>query len=538
GARLQLFPEENHKYAFNFARGFGEERSAFLKDHVYSIQTENRWEKWLLESELAYDEDELATVIDSSHRFENLLFNMSFRDINKDFTTIANRPSNRGEIGGLFELNFNQPTYNFSSTLDVYHNRVLPNPDREGAYNYDFNTAFDVTVNDRTRWGSNVYYVYTPGDLSSRRSFRVLTNLTRSFKLAEQKELSTFIGGAFQRNRVALAPTSDFERYSLSTGFSLPILTNLRYFTNYEYSWVKETESGELLQPNVLNTGVSYNKRIGEDIHTNVSFSYRNEEKTEGLNSFLAGEDSLEASVGVTYQPTEDFEVYLDGRFRNIWSEGIDNVAFNEYDIRSGARTSWELPFSWNPQGVIKGVVFKDKNDNKIFDEGEEGVPGAKIEVGNREYLTDDAGLYYVKVRAKRINVSVDLSSLKQKQILTTPAATVVNIEPRQMNVVNFGISTESGIYGVVFYDKNENGKPDADDEFIRQVEILLDGKDAAMSGFEGDYFFKKVEPGKHTISIKIRTIPLEFLPAVKLKNEVEVAEGTTYVFHIPLRKR
>ena len=35
---------------------------------------------------------------------------------------------------------------------------------------------------------------------------------------------------------------------------------------------------------------------------------------------------------------------------------------------------------------------------------------------------------------------------------------------------------------------------------------------------------------------VRVNSLPIEYLPQIKLKNELEIAEGTTYVFHVPLK--
>ena len=101
---------------------------------------------------------------------------------------------------------------------------------------------------------------------------------------------------------------------------------------------------------------------------------------------------------------------------------------------------------------------------------------------------------------------------------------------------VDFGLTTRSGIYGVVFLDKNGNGTPDQGDEFVHSLRMVLDGKIAQMSEPQGAYFFSNVSPGRHVLTLDIKTLPLKYIPLVKLQNEVNVAEGTTYIFHIPVK--
>ena len=51
-------------------------------------------------------------------------------------------------------------------------------------------------------------------------------------------------------------------------------------------------------------------------------------------------------------------------------------------------------------------------------------------------------------------------------------------------------------------------------------------------------YYIEGLKPGKHTVRIDVNSLPIEYLPLVKVSNSVEVTEGTTYVYHIPLKKK
>ena len=87
-----------------------------------------------------------------------------------------------------------------------------------------------------------------------------------------------------------------------------------------------------------------------------------------------------------------------------------------------------------------------------------------------------------------------------------------------------------------VFVDKNGNWRPDAGDQFVGRVHVLLDGKFSEATDTSGSYYFRKVTPGKHIISLDINSVPMNLLPVGKLQNEIEVTEGTTYALYIPLK--
>ncbi len=537
GLKLTLFPRKDDQYSFNWARGYGNSRDTFLKNHVASFQAQHRFNKWLVAGENAFNDDIFARTLSSKFDQDDFHFHMNFRDIDRDFTTITSLPSNRGEIGGMLGFNWNLAGVDLDTNLDLYQDRALPNEEDPNALNLDFSSSAQIPLSRTERLSTSLFYVDTAGELSPRKNLRFNNTYSKRFSLGHNRELNTFLGSTYQMSRYKFSPTSEYDRYSLNAGFSVPLVKGLSYYANYEYSWVDDLSTSKLLKPTVFNTGINYHRTLTEHWTLHSDFSYRDEEGTDGLNSFLAGEDSTTGSIGLSYKPTLDFEFFIDGRVRNVWAENNRATAFNEIDIRSGIRSAWELPIVWNPRGQIDGIVFKDLNNNKKQDPEESGIANVHVNVGKKQTKTDTKGHYKTSVHAKSVEVSLDTKTIPSGFIFSTPSLVNTLIIPHRTQHVNFGLTTNSGIYGVVFFDENQNGKPDSYDVRISKVKIILDGKESTTTDFEGNYFFSNIGAGTHQMTIDINSIPIEYLPAVKIKNEVDVSEGTTYVFHIPLNK-
>ena len=204
--------------------------------------------------------------------------------------------------------------------------------------------------------------------------------------------------------------------------------------------------------------------------------------------------------------------------------------------MRWGLRSSWDLPFAWNPSGFVYGVVYKDLNGDGQKDPGEPGIADVHIRVGKKEAVTNSYGRYKTKVRAKEVVVSADYSTVTTGYVLSTPA--IYDIQVPNKKSVDFGFTVQSGIYGIVYYDRNHDNQPDEGDEFIQKARILLDDTVTEISDYDGTYFFKNVSNGKHTLRIDVNSLPIEYLPLIRLVNPIEVAEGSTYVFHVPLKMK
>ncbi len=538
GARVTFFPEERHQYAVNYARGYGPARDPLLKERVYSLEARHTFDQLNLSGEIASDEEEIADLVMAEFGDYQSNLKINFRNIEKDFATVTGFPSGRGEIGGNVIYNLNQEKVRFNSNLDFYRDRFLFNPDRMDVLNLDWSSSAHVPLSATAGWRTSLFYVDTPGLISPRENITVNNTYDQSFRLISNKTLSTFIGNSYQRSRFELNESSDFDRYGVTAGFRLPLIRNLSYSFQYEYSWLAEIFSRDHLNPYVFNTGLNYARELSSAWSINSGFSYRNEEDTEASHSFLAGEDSITGNIRLFYHPTEDFEFFIDGRMRNVWAESPRNTAFHEADIRFGVKSSWELPFHWNPTGEVGGTVFKDLNSNNKRERNEPGIPGVKINVGDEVVTTNQYGRYHARVHAKSVRVGVATDTFLEGFTAVGPLLETVEIVAHMPQVVNFGFMTHSKIHGVVYFDKNRNGKWDPAEILIAKVKMILDDQEEVMSNYAGVFTFNDIVPGRHLIRLDVSSLPLEYLPLIKIKNKIEIVEGTTYIFNVPVTQR
>ncbi len=542
GARVTLFPENQNNYTINYARGYGANRSNELKDRVYSFETHNRLGRALIHSEIAHDEERWAGRLRSVTNRENSSFIWSLRDIEKDFDTITGRPSGSGEIGSNFNYEWRGEdrtiNRNFTAFLDLYQDREQENPQRPHWINTDLSTSYDFNLNPKLRSRTSFYYSTTPQVLSSRTNVRLNQAFTKSFAWFYQQNASLTLGSSVQSSRFKLTPSSEFDRYELNASLQVPLIRHLYAFLNYEYSWVDEINTGEWSNPSVSTTGLAYSHPITDKLSINANTTYRNEEDTEGTASFLSGEDSLSTNVGFDYRVAPNTTVYLDGRLRNVHGEIADRRDYNEAELRLGLQSDWDLPFYWNPLGAVKGFVYFDANRNGKKDKEEKGIENVTVKVGKKTGRTNADGKYFVKVFAKKVTVTIDTTTLPQGAFFSTDSEFKADIDKKRIHRVDFGLTTQTGIYGVVYFDENGNGQLDSGDIYIPQVALKLDDQETATTDDKGGYNFYDVKPGKHTITLDVNSLPVDYLPLIKIKNKINVREGVTAIFNIPLKKR
>jgi hypothetical protein len=190
----------------------------------------------------------------------------------------------------------------------------------------------------------------------------------------------------------------------------------------------------------------------------------------------------------------------------------------------------------WDPLGVVSGIIFKDRMGDGRFVSGDEGIPGVKVKIGDKEVITDQYGRYRLKVRAKGVDVTPVLDTIPGGLIFSTRQSLNVQITQGRKSQADFGLISQTGVYGIVFVDQNGSGIPNSGDQFIGKVKVVLDGNVIQKTDTYGSYYFRKVTPGWHTISIDINSLALNMVPLIKLENKVNVTEGTNYAFNIPIQ--
>lgn len=538
GAQLVLFPDSKNNYTINYARGTGANRPVDLKDKVFSFETHNLVGKTKWDSEIAHDDDQWAGRLRANKETKESSLNWSFRDIEKGFATITGRPSGRGEIGSNINYQWRNDKKNFGVYLDLFNDREQDNPDSSAPLNVDFSTNFGYRLNPKLRYASTFYYLTSPQIISERTDMRFNHSLTRTFAFFNKENISFTLGNAFQASRYKLTPSSEFDRYEVSAGLQIPLIKYFYWFLNYEYSWVDEIDTGSWTHPSVATGGVTYSQALTDKLSGNANVTYRNEEDTEGQVSFLSGEDSLTTNVGLDYRIAPETTIFVDGRLRNVWAENKDRLGYNEAELRLGVNAGFDTPFYWNPIGLVKGYVYFDVNRNGIKDRQEKGVADVTIKIGRKTVKTNSQGKYVMRVNAKKVKMAVDTRTLPAGAFFSTDAEYEADIIKNRIHTVDFGISTQTGIYGVVYFDQNGNKQLDSGDIYIGNVAIKLDDQEKVVSDTQGGYNFYNVKPGKHTITFDVNSLPLEYIPLIKVTNKVHVKEGITAIFNIPLKKK
>ena len=538
GGELRYSPFEDLDFRLSSFWGYGDERAEYLKENVLGLGLDYRLKKNLtLGGEFGYDSDNLAYILDSHIVFPKLRLSTEFRNIEEDFLTIMGRPSRVGELGGFIEANYTPFNWiNLLGSLDVYRDRLFPNPDNPDKFNLDLHTSSDITINPTTSVRLNYQYVNEEGKLSPRQANSAGVGVVKRFP--DLRDLTTHLSYGYKDAENPKTPAMDYSVNSLTAGLSLRLLGDLSYYASRQTNWLTEKYSDEESRPSVFETGLDYSSQIfTSPFYTSLRLSYRDEEDATSPHSFLGGEDSLEFATELSYRPNPDFELFASTRMKNIWEEnpGVEERA--ELELRVGGRILWDTGINWNPVATIEGLVYRDLNDDGKKQTNEPGAELVKLYIGKKEMITDKDGFYSVSLRGKKVTVNVDTSTLPAGVVVSEGSSREVEIEQGKVIPVDFRLISRSEIYGVVFEDIDRDGKVGLSDTGIAKVKLSLEDGRVAITDEKGQYYFRKIVAGEHTITLDINSLPLNYLPLIPLTKKITLFEGITYIHNIPLKR-
>ena len=538
GFDVNYIPSEKIDYGFTCIHGWGRDREDYLNKNSYDFDINYHFTDLDLGYEVSSDSESFAHLVDAVYDVSNLKLTAELRNIAEDFNSITGRGQRQGELGGLFTVYY-KPTLDIDvfNRLDVYKDRLYPNPENENRWNIDYSTDLRYSINPTAYLRFDYGIQDERGKVSPRRFQSVGVTLNKTFDLL--KKISTSIGYRNSNSKNFSSPGLDYINDKLSLGLRFNIIGELYYYLTKEINWITERYDGSSSTPHVLETGLNWDSQIFDtSFYSRMRLIYRDEEDAGSTLSFLSGEDYLEGYGEISYNPHPDMEVFLSGRLRNVWAENPAVDKRMEVELRTGLRYIFDTGWSWSSVGTVDGYAFKDLNSDGIKQIQEPGVEGIKLYIGkNRSEVSDSEGHYvFEKVKAKEVPVTIDSSSLPAGFVLTTSSTQEAVISHYETVQVDFGIISRSEIIGIVFVDLDGDGKFSKDDRGLSGVILMLEDGTHVTTDGSGRYFFRNVTTGANTITLNINSVPVDYLPQVPLGKKITLFEGMSFEHNIPLK--
>jgi hypothetical protein len=535
--KLTLFPTSNNdQYSFNYATSYGSDRLPYLTDHVYSAEEQHKFNDFLtFNAEQGSDsshESQLASLKWEEGGFKS---GLNFRNVDKDYSTISSLPADQGETGATWTTDAEYQNFTASSFFEAYQDHLYSNPEDPRALNYDANGHVKMNISPDVWTDSDANYVDNAGELSPSRSFGFNQRISKSFGVWRSMKGIVYGGAGYQNSHSTGSDVSDFDLEDVLVGIQLPLTRQVSTFASYQYDWLDQPVNGRT-NPSVIDTGIQYQRQITPKLTFTSQLSFHDELGVASSNSgVLSGEESVIITTGFNYNPTPDINFFGDCNASKVLSH-IGDPSYDDFEVHLGVRLTFGGSMYWDPLGTVTGIVFKDRNGNGKFSLGDEGIPGVKLKVGDKVAETDKYGRYRIQVRARAVDVTPVMDTVPGGLIFSTPQTLNIKVVQGRVGHADFGLIIQTGIYGLVFVDKNGSGVPNEGDKFVGKVKVVLDGNIIEHSDTHGAFYFRNVPPGEHTISIDINSLSINMVPLLKLKNKIDVAEGTNYMFNIPVK--
>ncbi|MDD5347032.1 MAG: pilus assembly protein N-terminal domain-containing protein [Candidatus Omnitrophica bacterium] len=539
GANISFTPAQGQRYAFSLLHGYGSDRDPALDSYGYDAKAQYSLGQFGLNFESAFDGENFASQAGATFVGTAMQVTQEFRDIAAEFHTMTGIGWRAGELGSLTSLVI-RPMQNLdiTSSLDVFRDRLYPNPEDENRWNQDFYIDSTLYVDPLTRVRIDYTLLNDLGRLTPLRSHNAGLGLYRTFDLI--KRISTYATYRFQDNTNFVSENSGYTNDKALLGLRLELIHDLYYFLSQEFNWTRRKETQEKAHPRAMETGLDWTGRIDRTpFFSTMRLVYRDEEDTGSPVSFLAGQDYLEWYGELSYRPRPEVEAYCSSRLRRIWPQDPARSARAEWDIRAGMRYLWDTGMRWEPVGMIEGFVFKDYNFDGIKQGDEPAVSGVLIRMGKDKFRTSNEHGYYLfpAVKARKTTVQIDASTIPANFTLTTPATRPVGIVQSGICRVDFGVASRTEITGMIFEDVDLNDKFSAGDKPIKGASVTLENGVIATTDSLGKYVINKVNAGSHKLSLDLRKLPPEYIPTVSIFKDVELLEGASFVYNFPLKK-
>lgn len=538
GMDLNYAPYSGAKYGFSVIHGWGRQRSANLNPYNYDFDVDYKFGNTNLNYEISHDSETFGQILNLGYQKPGLRLGTRIRNIDENFISANAIGAERGILGGLFFGDYTPfENWNISSRLDVFKDRVFPAADNRNRWNQDYDLESLYTINRTTSLRAFYRLQNELGRLSQFRGLSSGLTLSRSFE--QMRRLSTYLGYQHQESKFFTSPANDYINEKVTGGLRFRLFGGIYYYINKEFNWLRERSFATEVSPEVLEQGLDWYGRLSKNVTGNLRLIYRDEENTVSNLGFLSGEDYLEGYSEITYAPNPETEFYLSARSRNIWADNPLVTKRIDLDLRIGMRYNWDTGLRWESVGNIDGYVFKDYDINGIKKSDEPGVSGVKLWLGkDRSETTNSDGYYrFRKVKAKKAYVTMDTVSIPSGFTLTAPHSQAAEITHGRSARLDFGIISQTEIAGIVFYDKDGDGQFTSGDSGIRAVLLNSeDGTRVATDNF-GKFFFRKLSPGVHTLTLDLNSLPVEYIPQVPLTKEITISEGMRFSYNFPLRK-
>lgn len=254
-----------------------------------------------------------------------------------------------------------------------------------------------------------------------------------------------------------------------------------------------------------LRGGLAYNY-FPQARFTNGNVELRYQTKDDFIAALYFQNDFVSDLMGGGIQFGYDFKKFL-GSIDTNWQEerGWEmtlraSTSFGPYAPDGGYNMVSEAQRNLAP---VRGHAFLDRNNNELFDEGDEPLPHARLNVNGRISGDETGDDGYVIARQSAsgglANVTLDPSSLEDPYYAPSQEGYSLALRPGTMPDMEFPVIETGAIDGTIF--SADDGDP------VQGINIqLVNEKDEVVAvtkaAYDGFYTFEFVRPGIYTVRV------------------------------------
>ncbi|HEY2384953.1 MAG TPA: SdrD B-like domain-containing protein [Terriglobia bacterium] len=218
--------------------------------------------------------------------------------------------------------------------------------------------------------------------------------------------------------------------------------------------------------------------------------------------------------------------------------------SFNRATVIAGG---FQKTFSGGPswligaqKSTIRGRVFRDVNLDGVYNPGEPGLSGIRVEIDKgKSVVTDAEGRFeFPGLAPDFYQVHISTGQFEHAVRLTGPSDLKLDLFEDRLAQADFGVVNFARLTGNVYNDYLIDGQRQPDANGMHSVRLTLTGNGLTrelMTDGSGDYGLYDIVPGDYELTLDRSTLPANFLASDE-PIHIHVDPVTSVVQDIPVR--
>ncbi len=215
-------------------------------------------------NEVDFDNEHFASKHAVFVGFDKVKLRNEFRDVSKKFFTMLGAPSRQGEIGNLLDISI-APSDKFygSGSLDIFRDRLIPNPENPDGVNIHQNLSFTYIPGEWTSLTLNYEDLDDTGRLGPTRQRGIGGQLNQKFNLLGH-HATLFTKYQNRGNRILTNSLSNYVQNQVIMGLYTQLFWGINFSLQQEWNALKEPNINRFTRPKALTYSWDMNQQLGK----------------------------------------------------------------------------------------------------------------------------------------------------------------------------------------------------------------------------------------------------------------------------------